>query len=111
MVSLCFFLKQKSAFEMRISDWSSDVFSSDLFEIGVARHAIGHELDAYTLEHLQLRIRSPLRWRTRIMRGDQQQALVTAQVVDRLDAQFVGSHRGAITQVSDRKSTRLNSSH
>src|SRR3546814_6978185 len=27
---LCFFFKQKTAYEMRISDWSSDVFSSDL---------------------------------------------------------------------------------
>src|SRR3546814_8730981 len=26
----CFFFKQKSAYEMRISDWSSDVCSSDL---------------------------------------------------------------------------------
>src|SRR3546814_10545205 len=26
-----FFLKQKTAYEMRISDWSSDVCSSDLF--------------------------------------------------------------------------------
>src|SRR3546814_19486545 len=30
-VSLCFFFKQKTAYEMRISDWSSDVCSSDLF--------------------------------------------------------------------------------
>src|SRR3546814_10082762 len=28
---LCFFFKQKTAYEMRISDWSSDVCSSDLF--------------------------------------------------------------------------------
>src|SRR3546814_2398508 len=26
----CFFFKQKTAYEMRISDWSSDVCSSDL---------------------------------------------------------------------------------
>src|SRR3546814_7555159 len=26
----CFFFKQKSAYEMRMSDWSSDVCSSDL---------------------------------------------------------------------------------
>src|SRR3546814_4106818 len=26
----CFFVKQKTAYEMRISDWSSDVCSSDL---------------------------------------------------------------------------------
>src|SRR3546814_7125624 len=29
---LVFFFKQKTAYEMRISDWSSDVCSSDLFE-------------------------------------------------------------------------------
>src|SRR3546814_7967050 len=29
-VDLIFFFKQKTAYEMRISDWSSDVFSSDL---------------------------------------------------------------------------------
>src|SRR3546814_2241418 len=29
---VCFFFKQKTAYEMRISDWSSDVCSSDLFE-------------------------------------------------------------------------------
>src|SRR3546814_5682474 len=28
----CFFVKQKTAYEMRISDWSSDVCSSDLEE-------------------------------------------------------------------------------
>src|SRR3546814_2009872 len=31
---LCFFFfKQKTAYEMRISDWSSDVCSSDLLEV------------------------------------------------------------------------------
>src|SRR3546814_9977314 len=29
-VILCFFFKQKTAYEVRISDWSSDVCSSDL---------------------------------------------------------------------------------
>src|SRR3546814_10647572 len=29
---LCFFFKQKTAYDMRISDWSSDVCSSDLKE-------------------------------------------------------------------------------
>src|SRR3546814_293407 len=31
LVALFFFFKQKTAYEMRISDWSSDVCSSDLF--------------------------------------------------------------------------------
>src|SRR3546814_4283583 len=30
-----FFFKQKTAYEMRISDWSSDVCSSDLLDEGV----------------------------------------------------------------------------
>src|SRR3546814_15267586 len=29
---MCFFFKQKTAYEMRISDWSSDVCSSDLHD-------------------------------------------------------------------------------
>src|SRR3546814_9928360 len=32
---LIFFFKQKTAYDMRISDWSSDVCSSDLFHRGV----------------------------------------------------------------------------
>src|SRR3546814_7588058 len=32
MVFVFFFFKQKTAYEMRISDWSSDVCSSDLTE-------------------------------------------------------------------------------
>src|SRR3546814_1428045 len=31
-VCVFFFFKQKTAYEMRISDWSSDVCSSDLFD-------------------------------------------------------------------------------
>src|SRR3546814_9543433 len=32
-----FFFKQKTAYEMRISDWSSDVCSSDLRDVGSTR--------------------------------------------------------------------------
>src|SRR3546814_9833563 len=40
---LCCFFKQKTAYDMRISDWSSDVCSSDLLaEIGdrIERHVV-----------------------------------------------------------------------
>src|SRR3546814_10190160 len=33
-----FFFKQKTAYEMRISDWSSDVCSSDLLAAGLKSH-------------------------------------------------------------------------
>src|SRR3546814_4789342 len=52
----CFFVKQKTAYEMRISDWSSDVCSSDLEQdvAGYAKAAfIGHQMG------LQLSVASP----------------------------------------------------
>src|SRR3546814_20327773 len=36
--SIVFFFKQKTAYEMRISDWSSDVCSSDLVRDGAITH-------------------------------------------------------------------------
>src|SRR3546814_9567881 len=43
----CFFFKQKTAYELRISDWSSDVCSSDLVAGDVTRrdHAGTQRLD------------------------------------------------------------------
>src|SRR3546814_13326879 len=40
-MGIFFFFKQKTAYEMRISDWSSDVCSSDL---RIDRHAVAPEL-------------------------------------------------------------------
>src|SRR3546814_14383678 len=45
---LFFFFKQKTAYEMRISDWSSDVCSSDLFD------RLLRELQALEAEHPDL---------------------------------------------------------
>src|SRR3546814_9315413 len=45
-----FFFKQKTAYEMRISDWSSDVCSSDLLTTFRHLHALGlrYHLDRRT---------------------------------------------------------------
>src|SRR3546814_7868524 len=43
---LFFFFKQKTAYEMRISDWSSDVCSSDRQRVERARHAAKKGKDA-----------------------------------------------------------------
>src|SRR3546814_2273592 len=37
-----FFFKQKAAYEMRISDWSSDVCSSDLVQAGELLRILGN---------------------------------------------------------------------
>src|SRR3546814_3676416 len=51
MWCLVFFFKQKTAYEMRISDWSSDVCSSDLGDAArdrLARVLWDYDLDART---------------------------------------------------------------
>src|SRR3546814_4823327 len=59
--SLLFFFKQKTAYEMRISDWSSDVCSSDLAEALhlalVAQRVDGLHLDLEDLLHRRLDLR------------------------------------------------------
>src|SRR3546814_6816228 len=42
---LFFFFKQKTAYEMRISDWSSDVCSSDLYLVASAQAGSREALD------------------------------------------------------------------
>src|SRR3546814_9157455 len=41
---LCFFFKQKTAYEMRMSDWSSDVCSSDLKHVEFFRAPGAYEI-------------------------------------------------------------------
>src|SRR3546814_1803967 len=63
MYFLFFFFKQKTAYEMRISDWSSDVCSSDLVRLrrrhcrrpgGLGRDGV-HEEAVLAVEHLVAR--------------------------------------------------------
>src|SRR3546814_8945583 len=46
VMCVLFFFKQKTAYEMRISDWSSDVCSSDLEALAADRHLrVSHRLE------------------------------------------------------------------
>src|SRR3546814_8796637 len=65
-----FFFKQKTAYEMRISDWSSDVCSSDLPDYrmlrplldefpGIARLALTATADAHTREDILVQLGIP----------------------------------------------------
>src|SRR3546814_7935189 len=59
---MVFFFKQKTAYELRISDWSSDVCSSDLLALGTeqlclsAALASGGEIEAGRLAVFRLRL-------------------------------------------------------
>src|SRR3546814_10369026 len=48
MLYVFFFFKQKTAYEMRISDWSSDVCSSDLLEPDGEKQTVA-ELSGHTI--------------------------------------------------------------
>src|SRR3546814_5130064 len=66
-----FFFKQKTAYEMRISDWSSDVCSSDLFVTGTPFEAVNSDGEptgqkvAYGEEYSAVHVPSPIRNRMR----------------------------------------------
>src|SRR3546814_6851035 len=52
MLALFVFFKQKTAYEMRISDWSSDVCSSDLAsQVHGLRHAVTTPPTSYKREY------------------------------------------------------------
>src|SRR3546814_10040906 len=105
-----FFFKQKTAYEMRISDWSSDVCSSDLFalfgqkglETGGLPQPVGRRVgdDERAVARRQHDARD-------IALDPEAQREPVAERKGHLDPH--GLHRvgGGV----DRKSTRLNSSH
>src|SRR3546814_5860481 len=69
-----FFFKQKTAYEMRISDWSSDVCSSDLAKLlrdaqGLPSEAVGLWLDV-TEQHLAAQRIAESEERYRVLVGD-----------------------------------------
>src|SRR3546814_10114949 len=74
-----FFFKQKTAYEMRISDWSSDVCSSDLCRVLAKERALrpAQHLDALDVE--QLRIERTLVAEEHIVRVDGNRAFVQAR--------------------------------
>src|SRR3546814_4738915 len=53
MFLVVFFFKQKTAYEMRISDWSSDVCSSDLFAKAAGARVIATSSSDAKLDRLK----------------------------------------------------------
>src|SRR3546814_9458821 len=114
-----FFFKQKTAYEMRISDGSSDVCSSDLHDLLVgagveeARHrrahafvAVGEVLAEVVRTSVYVRIARPVHLVHRLQhrRGLLRRG-AAVEVHQGLAMYVLLEHR------EDRKSTRLNSSH
>src|SRR3546814_5772554 len=109
---------------MRISDWSSDVCSSDLPAQAFARHA-GEE-PRHALAAFQIEPQSRLQAVRRAGVADASDAVAEGIVAAAIDRRRQRLHRHAVAaeeavaevagvflvrQALDRKSTRLNSSH
>src|SRR3546814_6565809 len=127
-VFLCvFFFKQKTAYEMRISDWSSDVCSSDLEGVGRdaadRRGAIGEGVgrkDAREIGVASVGARADAPVAAACQRCSQtavvavmgdSAAIVERGVQHRAPFGRDGSRYRSKMTGRDRKSTRLNSSH
>src|SRR3546814_2283851 len=89
MCCYVFFFKQKTAYEMRISDWSSDVCSSDLDRLRLVELLLDERERANPHRHL---VELPPRLRRRLLgRLEAQQAHDQLHVVlDRSEERRVG---------------------
>src|SRR3546814_9933920 len=112
-----FFFKQKTAYEMRISDWSSDVCSSDLSRLQTYSRWRGEADLAALRGDVRQRFEcaddaDPDRLSTRPAERDARQSRRKHEIAVRHGAGTAHfGHRGQRRTRRDRKSTRLNSSH
>src|SRR3546814_6742592 len=104
-----FFFKQKTAYEMRISDWSSDVCSSDLtVGVWVGRPdgtPLPGQYGAVTALPLMFEVIDSLPRR----RGDNVQRSPPPNVVETEICWPLGTAAAGLPPALDRKSTRLSS--
>src|SRR3546814_7326492 len=101
-----FFFKQKTAYEMRISDWSSDVCSSDLLAVREFLHQY------LTLSRCDLFFAD----KAILIEGTSERLLLPSMIRKTDEAaagqpQLSSQYLTVMEVGGDRKSTRLNSSH
>src|SRR3546814_8615036 len=97
---------QKPAYELRISDWSSDVCSSDLFKVDFGIIGISGIDDDGTLLDFDYR---EVRAAQAIIKNSRRVFLATDHTKFGRNAMVRLAHVNEIHAVLDRKSTRLNS--
>src|SRR3546814_2479178 len=109
VIFVFFFFKQKTAYELRISDWSSDVCSSDLLSVSQATVPEGvrpGQPFALIANNQRVMVTCP----PNVRPGQK----IRFQLPITLDENQVQSYKVSYDKdgwMRDRKSTRLNSSH
>src|SRR3546814_3257013 len=101
---------QKTAFERLISDWSSDVFASDLLSLEKFGDAL-HDFPAFTASVCNLQPSS--RGHVHITSANPREApaILCNYLHTEQDRQVAADSIRLTRKIVDRKSTRLNSSH
>src|SRR3546814_7745341 len=107
-----FFFKQKTAYEVRISDWSSDVCSSDLAWPPFAGtwQEIA-EAEARALTELEARTDSMENLAEAEQANDDRDDINASKQLGRAEGQARLAGNNIRSDCADRKSTSLNSSH
>src|SRR3546814_10332744 len=110
------FFKQKTAYELRISDWSSDVCSSDLFAgfVALTVDVVGkEEVDGLALVEGLLHPAVALRdFDANPLEGsDQARPVDLFDLANAIKEKIDIFTRTVLVERADRKSTRLNPSH
>src|SRR3546814_1733452 len=112
-----FFFKQKTAYEMRISDWSSDVCASDLLVEALLRGPDPlPELQA-VLANDEIEVAQAILERSRVLQDQDLIDVVMRRAEEHRMAialrndVSVAVAEALLEKSGDRKSTRLNSSH
>src|SRR3546814_6910378 len=124
VVLLFFFFKQKTAYVLRISDWSSDVCASDLgIELAVSHHAlslaeqvgqqasIAHMHGVLEVGDVEFGDQPVLLHAARLDQAADAEALAGRDMLFDHVARAVEEDEVVAEGIQDRKSTRLNSSH
>src|SRR3546814_4584896 len=107
-ILLFFFFKQKTAYELRISDWSSDVAVADAG--GADLRAQRRPVEAAGLRCVLLQVLAAVVGE-QLDRVDRQDALIPQRALEaRIRTALDSEIRRGLDRV-DRKSKRLNSSH
>src|SRR3546814_6389798 len=94
------FFKQNTAYEMRISDWSSDVCSADLIVLADENHGRKSSAPGSSVQHAVYLVNDRLA-----------AACKLGSTARRQTGILMGVHSVPPWRAKDRKSTRLNSSH
>src|SRR3546814_4117685 len=111
---MVFFVNQKTAYEMRISDWSSDVCSSDLID-ALREGGVDFILIETIVDTLNAKAGVLAAIEAGEARGTEVPLMISMTLTDmsgrNLSGHSVEAFWAAIRHARDRKSTRLNSSH